>query len=88
MTSFTSGGVDLLVDNRRRISLARVTHDLAPRYIAELRSDGSILLRPARTALLAELTVLEKPETQAAISEAFGGDPNLVYERPKRKRSS
>ncbi len=58
---------EIVLDGRRRTSLARVGAPGDTRYIAETREDGSVLLTPAVTIEKWELAALTDPDTRAAL---------------------
>lgn len=66
---------ELVLDGRRRTSLAKIGRKQDLRYIAEAFEDGTIVLSPARTVTEVELAALSDPEIRAALRRARGAAP-------------
>ncbi|MGH9071344.1 MAG: hypothetical protein ACRDX8_09350 [Acidimicrobiales bacterium] len=70
---------EVVLDERRRTSLARVGHKDHHPYLVEELSDGTIVLKPAVTIAAAELDMLRSPEVLKAIKQAM--DPSARRRR-------
>jgi hypothetical protein len=75
------GREEIVLDGRRRTSLAKVGVAGDTRYIAETLEDGSILLTPAITIEKWELAALSNPETRAALDAALRASPDELVSR-------
>ncbi len=62
---------EIVLDGRRRTSLARVGVASDSRYIAETLEDGSVLLTPAVLIEKWELAALTNPEIRSALDAAL-----------------
>ena len=70
---------EIVLDGRRRTSLAKVGAKGDTRYLAETFDDGSILLTPAVTIEKWELAALNNPKIRAALDDAVSTtSPELV----------
>ena len=72
---------EILLDHRRRTSLAKVGAKGDTRYIAETFDDGSILLTPAVTIDKVELAALSNPAIRAALDGAVAATPDQLVSR-------
>lgn len=72
---------EIVLDSRRRTSLAKVGVPGDTRYIAETLKDGSILLTPAITIEKWELAALSKPEVRAALDGALAATSDHLVSR-------
>jgi hypothetical protein len=72
---------EIVLDSRRRTSLARVGSAGDSRYIAETLEDGSIVLTPAVTIEKWELAALSDPETRAALDGALAATRDQLVSR-------
>lgn len=61
---------ELVLDGRRRTSLAKVGRKQDQRYIAETFEDGTIVLSPAVAVTMVELAALRDPEVRAVLRGA------------------
>ena len=77
---------EVSVDERGRMSLARVRTRVYDRYTAEELEDGTIILTPAITISPVELAALNNPEIRAAFAAAKAGDPSELRTRQRRPR--
>lgn len=71
----------VVLDGRRRTSLARVGAPGDTRYIAETFEDGSILLTPAVLVEKWELAALSNPDIRAALDGALAATPDQLVSR-------
>lgn len=74
------------VDERGRTSLGRL-HPQAGRYLAEVQSDGTLVLRPAEVMSKAQARLLGRPDIVTAIDE-LAADPSLGVRRGRPRRRS
>ena len=72
---------EIVLDGRRRTSLAKVGAVGDNRYIAETFDDGSIVLTPAVTIERWELAALSNPEIRAALDGALSATPDELLSR-------
>jgi hypothetical protein len=72
---------EIVLDGRRRTSLARVGVPSDTRYIAETFEDGSVVLTPAVTIEKWELAALTNPEVRAALDGALAATPDQLLSR-------
>ena len=72
---------EIVLDGRRRTSLARVGVPTDNRYIAETFEDGSVVLTPAVTIERWELAALTNPEVRAALDGALTAAPEQLVSR-------
>ena len=72
---------EIVLDGRRRTSLARVGVAGDTRYVAETFEDGSIVLTPAVTIEKWELAALSNPEVRAALDGALAATPEQLVSR-------
>ena len=72
---------EIVLDGRRRTSLARVGAAGDTRYIAETFEDGSVVLTPAVTIEKWELAALSNPEVRAALDGALAATPDQLVSR-------
>jgi hypothetical protein len=72
---------EIVLDGRRRTSLARVGVPSDTRYIAETFEDGSVVLTPAVTIEKWELAALSNPEVRAALDGALAASPDQLVRR-------
>ncbi len=72
---------EIVLDHRRRTSLAKVGAKGDTRYIAETFDDGSILLTPAVTIDRVELAALSNPEIRAALDGALSATRDQLIDR-------
>lgn len=73
---------ELVLDERRRTSLAKVGRKEDRRYIVEELDDGTLVLTPAVTISRAELAALANPAVRAALDAATHGDRRQLRRRP------
>lgn len=66
---------EIVVDDRRRTSLAKVGRKSDSRYLVEEFDDGSLLLVPAVTISALELAVLRNQALRESLVGARGADP-------------
>jgi hypothetical protein len=71
---------EVVLDERRRTSLAKVGRKQDQRYLAESFDDGTIVLTPAVTISAVELAVLADPKARKALRRAA--------DRPKPRLTS
>ena len=74
----------MVLDERRRTSMARVGRPEHHKYLVEEFEDGTIVLTPAVTISAIELASLQDPNFHQALAQAKTGD---VVRRPRRPRS-
>jgi hypothetical protein len=72
---------EVVLDSRRRTSLAKVGAASDTRYIAETFEDGSVVLTPAVTIEKWELAALSNPEVRAALDGALAATPDQLVSR-------
>lgn len=72
---------EVVLDGRRRTSLARVGAPGDTRYIAETLEDGSVLLTPAVLVEKWELAALSNPEIRGALDGALTAAPDQLVSR-------
>lgn len=72
---------EIVLDSRRRTSLARVGAAGDSRYIAETLEDGTVVLTPAVTIEKWELAALSNPEVRAALDGALGATSDRLVSR-------
>jgi len=72
---------EIVLDGRRRTSLARVGAKGDTRYVAETFEDGSVLLTPAVTIERWELAALANPEIRAALDASLTVTPDQLVSR-------
>ena len=77
---------EVLLDERRRTSLARVGQKDHAKYLAQEFEDGSILLTPAITVSQTEYNMLRNPEVIAALEVSAANDPSARRRRPPPRR--
>jgi len=61
---------EVVLDERRRTSLAKVGRKVDARYLVEEFPDGTLILTPAVTVSAAEFSALADPKLRAAIDRA------------------
>jgi hypothetical protein len=85
MTSGTRGnaGRELLVDERRRTSLAKFGRKEHDRYLVEEYPDGSLLLTPAVTISVTELAVLQDPELMRQVQDGLDRPKDQLRRRTR-----
>lgn len=81
MGHMTTQRREIVLDGRRRTSLAKVGVNEDTRYIAETFDDGSILLTPAVTIDKVELAALKDPQIRAALDGALAAKPHELTRR-------
>ncbi len=74
---------EIVVDERRRTSLAKVGRKDDTRYLVEEFEDGSLLLVPAFTISALELAVLRNPRLRESLERAQPGRERPPL-RPRR----
>lgn len=79
---------EVVLDDRRRTSLARIGLKDHDRYLAEERPDGTIILKPAVLVTQTELDLLRNPAFRAALDQVAGPNPTLHRRKPPAKRPS
>ena len=72
---------EIILDGRRRTSLAKVGVNEDTRYIAETFDDGSILLTPDVKIDKFELAALKDPQIRAALDGALAARPDQLTSR-------
>ena len=72
---------EIVLDSRRRTSLAKVGVPSDTRYIADTFEDGSVMLTPAVTIEKWELAALSNPEVRAALDGALAATPDQLVSR-------
>lgn len=77
---------EIVLDERRRTSLAKVGRRSDNRYLVEERPDGTLVLSPATTVTRHELELLRNPEVVKAIEAAEAGDPSTLRRRSHTPR--
>lgn len=77
---------EVVLDERRRTSLARVGRKDHDKYLVEEFDDGSVLLVPAVTISRDELEMLRNPAVVAALEESAYGDRSQLRRRPSPRR--
>ncbi len=77
---------EVVLDDRRRTSLARIGHKDHDKYLAQEYEDGTIVLTPALTISHVELAMLQSPEVIAALEQAAEGDRTKLRRRPPPQR--
>jgi hypothetical protein len=75
------GREEIVLDGRRRTSLARVGAPPDTPYIAETFEDGSVVLTPAVTIEKWELAALSNPEVRAALDGALAATADQLVSR-------
>lgn len=61
---------ELILDERRRTSLARIGQRQHGRYLVDELADGTIVLHPAVTISETELNLLRNPDFRSALDAA------------------
>lgn len=74
-------GEEIVLDSRRRTSLAKVGAAGDTRYIAETFEDGSVVLTPAVIIEKWELAALSNPEVRSALDGALAASPDQLVSR-------
>ena len=77
----TSRREEIVLDGRRRTSLAKVGAKGDTRYIAETFDDGTVVLTPAVTIERWELAALSNPEIRAALDSALTATRDQLVSR-------
>jgi hypothetical protein len=72
---------EVVLDDRRRTSFARIGRKDHAKYLVEEHEDGTIVLTPAVTISQHELNMLRNPDVMAALKEAAAGDPTTLRRR-------
>jgi len=76
---------EIVLDGRRRTSLARVGRDSDNRYLIDELPDGTVILTPAVTLSKVELAALSDPDVRAsmdrAVARAAGGEAEELSSR-------
>jgi len=78
----SSEAVLVELDRRRRVSLGRIGHEGHSRYLANVESDGTIILRPAVVMTELEASFLSNPELVESIRQQRK-DPSAYVKRPR-----
>ncbi|MFN2606769.1 MAG: hypothetical protein ABR511_02550 [Acidimicrobiales bacterium] len=65
---------EIVVDERRRTSLAKVGRKQDRRYLVEEFDDGTLVFTPAVTVTALELAALRDPQLRASLEAARTGD--------------
>jgi hypothetical protein len=74
------------VDERGRTSLGRL-HPAPGRYVGEVQSDGTVVLRPATVMSRTQARLLSRPDVMAAI-DGLAADPASGVRRGRPRRRS
>ena len=74
---------ELVLDDRRRTSLARLGHRDHNRYLVSEYPDGTLVLTPAVTVSIQEMQLLQNPSFRDAMREPFS--QAVTRRRPRRK---
>jgi hypothetical protein len=82
-TTATTPQKELVLDERRRTSFARLGHKDHSRYLVAEYADGTLVLTPAVTVSIQEIQLLQNPSFRKAMQEPFS---KAVTRRPPRKR--
>ncbi len=77
----TAKRFELVLDDRRRTSLAKIGRKQDNRYIAETFEDGSIVLIPAVTVSSVELAALGDEEIRAVLRRSVQAPPQELRSR-------
>jgi len=72
---------EILLDGRRRTSLAKVGAKADTRYLADTLDDGTVVLTPAVTIEKWELAVLSNPEIRAALDRSLSANRDELVSR-------
>jgi hypothetical protein len=72
-------GQEVVLDDRRRTSFARVGRKDHSRYLVEEYPDGTIILKPSVTITQAELDLLRNPAFMEGVRQTF--DPSAQRRR-------
>lgn len=64
---------ELVLDARRRTSLARVGRKVDDRYLVDEKEDGTLVLTPATVVSQHELNLLRNPDFLRALQQAESG---------------
>lgn len=64
---------ELVLDARRRTSLARVGRKMDDRYLVDEKEDGTLVLTPATVVTQHELNLLKNPNFVRALQQAQSG---------------
>lgn len=72
---------EIVLDERRRTSLARVGRKEDRRYLVDELDDGTIILTPALTVSRVEFAALSDPVVRDAIEQAQTGDRRRLRRR-------
>jgi hypothetical protein len=75
---------EIVLDDRRRTSLARIGRRSDGRYLVEEHDDGTIVLRPAVTISQTELNLLRNPVFRSALAAAASVPATAGRRRPER----
>jgi hypothetical protein len=79
---------EVVLDDRRRTSLARIGRKTDERYLVEEHENGTLVFTPAVTITQHELDILRSPKVLAAIAAADKEDPSkLIRRRATRLRA-
>jgi hypothetical protein len=76
---------ELVLDARRRTSLARVGRKVDNRYLVDEKEDGTIVLIPATVVSQHELNLLRNPDFLRALQQAESGQ---IVRRDRQPRQS
>lgn len=68
---------ELVVDERRRTSLAKIGRPSDRRYLVEEYDDGTIVLTPAVLLPAVEVAALRSPAARKALEKTLGRRPPL-----------
>jgi hypothetical protein len=83
--TYTMAQKELVLDARRRTSLAKVGRKTDYRYIVDEREDGTLVLTPAALISQHELNLLRNPNFLRALEQAESGQ---VVRRGHRRRQA
>lgn len=72
---------EIVLDERRRTSLAKVGRKEDRRYLVDELDDGTIVLTPALTVSRVELAALSDPAVRDALDQARTGDRRRLRRR-------
>jgi hypothetical protein len=79
---------EVVLDERRRTSLARVGRKDDDRYLVEELDDGTIILKPAVLMSRTEVNLLHNPSFKAAVAGISGPNPQVRRRPPPKPRST
>lgn len=77
---------ELVLDERRRTSLAKVGRRSDSRYLVQEFPDGTLVLTPAVTVSSAEWAALSNPDVMRAIDKARSTGDRQLLNRPRRSQ--